>query len=426
MMAEFDLRFLLLIVIQTILSLFIRYYEKTWYSPSSLFALIWNLVIAFSILSAPDYYFSVKGIILIQLFIVAFFTGGQWVRYSSPSKITPVENNILPQINKHDEKVMLIGIASGVLALTLLLKDTGLSVSEVLNMSNIKAASFEMTNDRYNGIRLSSSIMLFLTISYLASFVAGKVLASNPNNRLKLIITALILPIVFFTIVYTARSVLIFMLIIIAGSYFAHKPFFVRDKPVLLSKINLLLGLLIFVSLLAVFVISQASRMDMDFTRGNQLTFLTNHLRVWFSGNISGFCTWLTMSYDTVYSKGFISLAGLSEWFGVLHRKLGIYDMAIDTNKKMEFSNIYTFFRYVIDDFGITGSLVFFLILGFVSHKFFDQSVKGNLTGAALLSGIFALLLFSFITSIFAYNSILFAWIGFVLWSYFDELKLKA
>ena len=160
--------------------------------------------------------------------------------------------------------------------------------------------------------------------------------------------------------------------------------------------------------------------------KSGQLAFLANYLRVWFSGNISGFCAWLTMSYDTVYNKGFISLAGLSEWFGVLHRKVGIYDIAIDVNKKMEFSNIYTFFRYIIDDFGITGSLLFFLILGFASHHFFNQSVKGNFPGAALLSGIFALLIFSFITSIFAYNSILFAWIGFVLWSYFKELKLKA
>ena len=425
-MAEFDLRFILLIVIQTILSLFIRHYEKTWYSPSSLFALIWNVVIIFSILSAPDYYFSVKGIALIQLFIIAFFAGGQLVNYSSPSKITPIENNILPQINKQDEKVMLIGIVSGVLAFILLLKDAGLSVSEALNPVNIKAASFDMTVDRYNGVRLSSTIMLLLTVSYLASFVAGKVLAGNTNHRIKVIIAALILPIVFFTIVYTSRSVLLYMLVIIAGSYFAHKPLFIRGKPVLLNKVNLLLGLLIFVSLVVVFVISQASRMDMNLTRGNQLAFLANYLRVWFSGNISGWCSWLTMSHDTAYSKGFISLAGLSEWLGVLHRKVGIYDIAIDVNKKMEFSNIYTFFRYIIDDFGITGSLLFFLVLGFASHHFFNQSVKGNLPGAALLSGIFALLIFSFITSIFAYNSILFAWIGFVLWSYFNELKLKA
>ena len=265
--------------------------------------------------------------------------------------------------------------------------------------------------------------MFFLTISYSASFVAGKVLASSPDNRQKLIVAALIIPIVFFTVVYTARAVLVFMLVIIAGSYFAHKPLFVRGKPVLLNKLNLVVGLSIITSLLVVFIISQASRMDMGFTRNNQLEFLANHLKVWFSGNVSGFCSWLNMSYDTVYNGGFISLAGLSEWFGVLHRKLGIYDLAVDVDKKMEFSNIYTFFRYIIDDLGIFGSLLFFLLLGFTSHKFFNQSINGKMASAALLSGIFALLLFSFITSIFAYNSILFAWIGFVFWSYFNELK---
>jgi oligosaccharide repeat unit polymerase len=424
-MMIFDFKYILLIVTQTIISLFIRYYEKTWYSPSSLFALIWNFVIVFSLLSAPDYFFSVQGILLIQLFIIAFFAGGQLLNYSLFPKIIQAES-VAPvsQINKQDEKVMLLGIVSGIIAFLLLLKDSGLSMLDALSIENIKAASFDMTVNRYNGVRLSSSIMLFLTISYLAAFVAGKVLAGNPDKRLKLIIASLLLPIVFFTIVYTARSVLIFMLVIIAGSYFAHKPLFVRGKPVLLSKVNLLLGLLVVASLFIVFIISQASRMDVSLTRGNHLAFLANYLKVWFSGNISGFCAWLTMPNDTIYANGFISLAGLSEWFGILHRKVGIYEIAIDVNKKMEFSNIYTFFRYIIDDLGITGSLIFFLIMGFLSHKFFNQSIKGKLTSAALLSGIFALLLFSFITSIFAYNSILFAWIGFVVWSYFNELKM--
>ena len=424
-MAEFDFHFILLIVLQTIITLFIRYHEKTWYAPSSLFALIWNFVIVFSILSAPDYYFSVQGIVLIQFFIIAFFAGGYLLNLLFPEKEIISNNHDIQAKIKNDEKIILIGAVSGVIALILLLKEGGLSTIDVLSPGTIKAASFEMTQDRYNGVRLSPAIMLFITISYLASFVAGKVIASNPDNRQKLIIVLLVVPILFFTIIYTARSVLVFMLIIITGSYFAHKPLFAGNKPLLLSRRNILIGLLMFVSLLVVFVVSQASRMDVSLDRGNQLSFLAKHLRVWFSGNISGFCAWLNMSYDNAYNSGFISLAGLSEWFGTLQRKLGIYDIAIDVDKKMEFSNIYTFFRYIIDDFGITGSLLFFLLLGFVSQRFFNQSIKRNYSSAALLSGVFSMLLFSFITSIFAYNSILFAWIGFVVWTYFNALQWK-
>lgn len=49
--------FLILLIAQTLVTLFIRFTEKSWYAPASLFALIWNFIIVFSICSAHDYYF---------------------------------------------------------------------------------------------------------------------------------------------------------------------------------------------------------------------------------------------------------------------------------------------------------------------------------------------------------------------------------
>jgi len=190
----------------------------------------------------------------------------------------------------------------------------------------------------------------------------------------------------------------------------------------LFNRKNVVYGALGVVVLFAVFVISQASRMKLNIADAGQFTFITNYLKVWFSGNISGFCSWFDVDFNpNTSSHGFYSLAGLSEWFGVTERKVGIYETTIDVNHEMVFSNIYTFFRFVIDDFGLSGSFLFFLTLGFISSYFFRQSKRGSLASASLLSGVVALLLFSFISSIWAYNSILFGWICFTCWCFYTE-----
>ncbi len=417
------LEFIALLVGQTILTLFIRHVQKSWYAPAALFALIWNFIICFSVLSAPDYYFSFKALLLIVFFMVVFFVGSRIEDYTA--SLFPQRLNAASQI-KFDlakiETILKFGIVSGFFALLFLLKESGLSLMNFTNLDRIAEASFKVSSGRYEGVRLSSFTMLFLTISYMTSFGAGLLLANKPGNRQKLLVGLLILPILLFTVFYTARSTLLFMLVIIGGAYFAFRPYFLTKDPVLFNRRNVVYGFLGVIILFGVFVISQAFRMKLNIADAGQFTFITNYLKVWFSGNISGFCSWFDVDFNpNTPSHEFYSLAGLSEWFGVAQRKAGIYDIAIDVNHEMVFSNIYTLFRFVIDDLGLSGSFLFFLFLGFASSYFFRQSKKGSLASASLLSGIIAMLLFSFITSIWAYNSILFGWIGFTCWCFYSE-----
>lgn len=424
-MTGYDFIFILIILLMVSLSMFIRHMEKTWYAPSAIFSLLWTFIVSFSILSAPDYYFSAGALLFIVFSIILFFIGGRMYELFHNQNSREQKNLSFPMKTRLD-LLITIGIMTGVFSIFFLLRDAGLFFSDIFDIGKIKEASFRLSVERYEGVRLSSLTMLCLTVSYAASFAAGMILSQKPETREKIKILLLIAPVVLFTMIYTARAVLLYMLAIIAGSYFAFRPYADKKPLKLFSKTNLAVAFAGSLVLLAIFIISQASRMKLNLADNNQLAMLTNYLKVWFSGNVSGLSAWFDFpdmkAADKTVSYTF---AGLAEWLGAPPRIVGIYEMTLDANHKMEFSNIYTLFRFFIDDFGISGTCIVFFILGFISKKLFTGSLNGRSTDASILSGLLALLLFSFISSIFAYNSVLFAWILFVCLIYYNENILK-
>lgn len=122
---------------------------------------------------------------------------------------------------------------------------------------------------------------------------------------------------------------------------------------------------------------------------------------------------------------GGATFAGLNEWLGGEARDLGIYNKAIDLNGHMQFSNVYTLFRFLIDDFGLTGTVLIWFLLGIFCRAMYNRILNGDFIAAAVHSGIFAWMLFSFITSILAYNTVLFAWMIFVLITFASEKLAK-
>ena len=63
------------VVIFLICGLIIRLYEGSWISPSSVFALVWMFISFYSIMTAPEYYFSTNALFFILVSVFAFFTG---------------------------------------------------------------------------------------------------------------------------------------------------------------------------------------------------------------------------------------------------------------------------------------------------------------------------------------------------------------
>lgn len=79
---------------------------------------------------------------------------------------------------------------------------------------------------------------------------------------------------------------------------------------------------------------------------------------------------------DDFYSNGAFTFASLFDMFGIgkefpagMYNETGWYESTFETN-------IFTFFRGLIYDFGVAGSLVFMLIFGIFSHAVMSQILK--------------------------------------------------
>jgi oligosaccharide repeat unit polymerase len=242
-------------------------------------------------------------------------------------------------------------------------------------------------------------------------------LAIRPGASSRIQLILLLVPVMAFTLIYTARAVLLFMIIIMIASYIAFRPYNHKLKPKLFNKFNLIAGSTGILILFMVFFITQAARMQVGNFGLHQVEMLAGHLRVWFSGNVSAFSIWFdTNALRSAEVSGSNTLAGLNELLGVSLRKPGIYDETVDVSNRMEFSNIYSLFRFLLDDFGVAGTSCVVFLTGALARKLYlDGIYKTNLVSGAMLSGLFVMILWSFVASAFAYNSVLFAWIGYVI-----------
>jgi len=78
-------------------------------------------------------------------------------------------------------------------------------------------------------------------------------------------------------------------------------------------------------------------------------------------------------------------------------------------------TNIYTLFRGLIQDFTLPGALIVLWIVGVIAGYAYNQTARGHLTWMPILIAFYAFAC-DFLTSIFNYNSILFAWVGLTVY----------
>lgn len=408
-----------------LLSLAIRIREETWYSPFSIFALLWTFIVGFSLFTAPEYFFSAPAIGFITICVFVFYTGGYIAGHLSHNRVltdAPVSRPSNAILTLH----VYLATFAGFLSLYFLLHDAGVVFTELFKRERLVEISKTFTNSRYTGERLSPATMLCMMIAYSGCLTAGRqfVFSSRAKDKIKSVMV--LVPVLLFTVIYTARAVFVFALLLFVASLITHYVLIHRKRALLFSRTNLVFMLLAFVAVPLIFILTQAVRMGITKFSPESLLSLLDHLKVWFSGNVSAFSYWYEQGDpDSPVFRGAHTFAGLNEWLGGKTRDAGIYSRAYDLDGHFHFSNIYTLFRFMIDDFGKAGTLLGWFGLGMICRFFYQKILNGDFISAAILSGILTWLLFSFVTSVFAYNTVLFSWMIFVVITFISE-KLVA
>jgi oligosaccharide repeat unit polymerase len=115
---------------------------------------------------------------------------------------------------------------------------------------------------------------------------------------------------------------------------------------------------------------------------------------------------------------------GLFELAGFDKRIPGIYSDVFTLDRYS--SNLYTVFRGLILDFGLPASLIMTFILGIVADRAYRSVARHKATYIGILSGLYSLLLWSPIISLFVYNAVLAAVIIFAFYTVLAEFWMQS
>jgi oligosaccharide repeat unit polymerase len=135
-----------------------------------------------------------------------------------------------------------------------------------------------------------------------------------------------------------------------------------------------------------------------------------------FGGYLIGLSAWIDDSllnneFGSDLSLGKYTFAGLFQLLGISNREAGLlgeFQTFSDFN-----SNIYTFFRFIIMDYGLLGSTLVFLILGFVFSLAYHFARKKKFIFSLPLSMFYSMVLWSHTASLFVYNTVLLSFVLF-------------
>jgi oligosaccharide repeat unit polymerase len=136
--------------------------------------------------------------------------------------------------------------------------------------------------------------------------------------------------------------------------------------------------------------------------------------RIYAVGAISSFSAFLD-KYDsgTPLTWGRYSFASFAQMIG-LHQfgSFGFYDDYLDISQTSnDYTNVYTIFRSLIEDFGIKGSILYMLTLGIITRMAYSCAVEGSLPALSFILGIYAMFVYSPIAPLTQHNSIIISWI---------------
>ncbi len=301
----------------------------------------------------------------------------------------------------------------------------GFGIQFLLNMT----ALFEMNNsiaeDRYAGTEINTTTdQIALVFVYLSPLFAGFV--STFAKKMKWIYFLVFIP----TLLVAITQSMKLGFIASAALWFSGKitAYFISKKS--LPKLNLkntLTLLLIaggFLGLLFFSMLLRTNEINSDTIELIAYRFVNYSL-----GHMVAFDEWFRLNWNTSYPFELKTFYGISNLIGLGQRVQGVFEEFInytnDVFPEEMISNVFTTFRFWIEDFGILGSYIYLSIYGIVSGISYGLINKNHSSPLAITvySAFYFIIFLSFATSVWAYTSYIMLFILYYLLIKFSLVK---
>ncbi len=414
-----------------LLALLLRVCGQSWLAAGPFYALVWSVYLLLPLVLAPDYPVLPLGLWGIVLCVLAVCAGDAVVsrpiqkNQGAPCP-TPEKDRLLTL--PYLRSILLVSILCGILSPIIDLSASGHSVTLLISGDAYLEMAHTLSVERYTQDVSSPWVSRILLIGVYLSPMLGGILFPVHRSRQRfrwdgLLSLGSLLPALFIFVLYTTRAAFILAGILWVAGWLAVRVWMRQEeRQPLTSKTAAaflgsgLLGIVLFGMGQAIRE-GEAPGMDALWSR-----ITSPGLRAAFFGHVSVFSRWFETSWDVALPTwGRYSLAGLFDLLGLSTREGGLY-LDIWEVESGGLTNIHTVFRGLIQDFTSPGALVFLFLIGGVAGHAHHRTGQGHLVWMPILIGFYAFT-GDFITSIFNYNSILFAWLlliayfwGICLW----------
>jgi hypothetical protein len=392
------------------LAWFARRQQGSWLAPGAFFALAWALLPWMAILVAPDFYVWPPALWVIVIGSVAVVVGaivGESLWAGGPV-VAAAGPPALPGLRF----LALAGAALGVIGVLILLRSLGQSPLIYFSPTQLAELGVRVAASRYKeGYVEPLLVRLLTTGTYVAALLGGCWAGLAPGRR-GLAVWGGFVPVVATAAITTARALVLFCLVLWIGAYLAAGVCSGRELRQLLPRRVLLWGGIAIPTLFAGAVVLQLTRYGLGL---DGLLYVLDRLRIWIAGFLAGFAVWLHSASDTLASTdGAFTFAGLFNLLGISTRTIGLYADFVWVKDGYD-SNIYTAFRGILQDFGIIGGALTAIACGAAAGIAYGGVRRGHLIWLPVLAMYYGFVLFSHITSILNYNTIILAWVAFAL-----------
>lgn len=392
------------------------------FSPASVFTLFWVFQILFIAIGGANYLlFKYTGILYILLCLYIFDLGYS-TRLAFIDSI--INKNKRVFYNQNAKRVYFFVLLMSFIAFFYNIYSHGFGRQNLVDLNSFMEFSNQSSVERYSGDDESGFVLRVLGVNNYACAILGGMSYYLFEGRKRVISYLALIPLVFGGLTAGAKMGIItgtflWLIGLVVASQLMDK----QTKFNLKKVLFIVVAFFAFISLLIIVMMFRIGTFDVDtmyVVFGKAVSYILGHLPafdLWFS------------SYEESLSEltgGGKTFFGITNTLGLLKRENGIFTNSVEVSIDGDETNVYTIFRFFIEDFGIFGTIIFVFCMGIVCRLIYSFFInkKNVIMSSTLLCGIYFFISWSFVSSIFAYATfiLLFVYL-YILLKFFFRIE---
>lgn len=288
----------------------------------------------------------------------------------------------------------------------------GFNIKQIIFSNLLLELNNTASVNRYSNVASNDILTQMLLVFIYVTPLYGGYLLPLVKEKTKLLCYISILPPLLITLTQSIKAVFIASVAlwgvgILVSSYANNSTFFrIRISTVL----KIVLFSISFFSILFISMIFRTGQFDWA-----TIQVISENFSIYAFGHLPAFDSWFSKNIGNIDpTYGVKTFYGISNFIGIAKREQGVFAdyvfYAKDNYQQIPpdmGTNVYTIFRFILEDFGFIGSFLIIFFSGLISgfSYIFIKKQNGNLIFQVLLISILFFISWSFVSSVWAYTS---------------------